>query len=152
MMLRTHLAISAFFILLMIPYVNEPAIFSCVAVFSTILPDIDSRFSSIGRKTISRILQFFTKHRGVIHSFTFMMFLTLIFALFAPVIALPFFLGYALHLIADSFTPAGIRAFYPSKSMMKGKLKTGGKIEMMVFSALVAADIFMLLSRISIML
>ena len=143
MMLKTHLAISIFFIILFFPIVENKVIFSVVCLFATMLPDMDSRFSTIGRKWIVRILNFFSKHRGFFHSYTFLLLITLIFALYLPVVAFGFFLGYGLHLFADSFTHYGIVAFWPSKKVVSGSLKTGGKVEKSFFVAVIVA-VFML--------
>ncbi len=97
-----------------------------VALLATFIPDIDSRFSTIGQKKIARLLQIFTKHRGMIHSFTFLLTITLVLVLFFPVVALGFFLGYASHLFADSFSVDGIMPFYPSKKKVVELLELGG--------------------------
>ena len=149
MLLRTHLIITLFFILLLLSYVEDKVLFVLVALFSTILPDVDSRFSMIGQKKMARILQFFTKHRGVIHSYMILLVITFVFALFAPVLALPFFLGYGIHLFADSFTIKGIRPFYPLTKNIYGNLRTGGKIEAVIFVIFVILDILIILAKIS---
>jgi membrane-bound metal-dependent hydrolase YbcI (DUF457 family) len=52
-----------------------------------------------------------------------------------PVIALGFFLGYGLHLFADSFTKEGITPFYPfSRMKSSGGITTGGKPSLEFFS------------------
>lgn len=132
MLLRTHLMITLFFILLLWNNVTDKLVFVLVAFIATIIPDVDSRFSILGRRKIARILQFFTKHRGVIHSFTLLLLFTLFFVLFFPILALGFFLGYGLHLLADSFTVEGIQPFYPYRKKAKGKICTGGKSEITV--------------------
>ncbi len=149
MLLKTHLAITLFFILLLMDAVENKIVFLIVAIIATYLPDIDSRYSTLGRKKINRILQVFTKHRGIIHSYTFLLTITLFFVLFLPVAALGFFLGYSLHLLADSFTKDGIRPFYPLKAISKGMIKTGGKVEMGLLVGLVFLDIILLLVKIS---
>ena len=149
MLIRTHLIIALFFILLLFSYAEDKILFVLVALFSTILPDIDSRFSRIGQRKIARILQFFTKHRGIIHSYTFLFIITLILILFVPVLAPGFFLGYGMHLFADSFTITGIRAFYPFKKQICGKIRTGGKAEMMIFIVFVIFDVLLVLAKIS---
>jgi len=149
MLLRTHLIIVLFFILLLISYVEDKVVFVLVALFSTILPDVDSRFSMIGQKKIARILLFFTKHRGAVHSYTILLIITLFFVLFVPVLALPFFLGYGIHLFADSLTINGIRPFYPLKKDIHGKIRTGGKTETIFFFIFAILDIFMILSKLS---
>ncbi len=149
MLIKTHLAITIFFILLFIPAVENKVVFSAVALIATFLPDMDSRFSSIGKKPIVRILNFFTKHRGMIHTFTFLISLTVILVLIFPVAAFGFFLGYGLHLLADSFTIQGIIPFYPLKKKSAGKIKTGSMLERGIFVGLIIADVFLLIERAS---
>ena len=43
MLLKTHLAIVVFFILLLIPSVEHKLVFVLVALIATYIPDIDSR-------------------------------------------------------------------------------------------------------------
>lgn len=149
MLLKTHLAITLFFVLILLDSVESKLVFAIVAVVATYLPDVDSRYSTLGRKKINRILQWFTKHRGVIHSYTFLLAITLFFALFFPIVALGFFLGYGLHLFADSFTRDGIRPFYPSRAVSKGRLRTGGKTEIGILVTFVILDVMLLFVQIS---
>ena len=145
MMIKTHIAISVFFILLFFSKVQHQIPFVLITLFTAVLPDVDSKFSSLGKKKIFRILQFFVKHRGILHSFTFLIFVTLFFALFFPIISLPFFLGYSSHLIADSFTIEGIFPFYPLKKKSFGKIREGGKIETIVLILFVFVDVALFL-------
>ena len=149
MLIRTHLAITIFGILLLISNLESKLVFVLVALIATFIPDIDSRYSSIGRKRINRVLQFFTKHRGITHSFIFLIFLTLILLWALPIIALGFFLGYGLHLFADSFTPDGIAPFHPLwKRKSKGKITTGGKLEVGLFVGFLIVDVALVFSRV----
>ena len=148
MLIKTHLAITIFFILLFINSVEHKVVFVVVALIATYIPDIDSRYSTLGRKKINRILQWFTKHRGIIDSFTFLLTLTLFLVLFWPVLALGFFLGYGLHLFADSFTKEGIRPFYPYKRKSCGGIRTGGKFETSVFLFFVVASLSLLVMKV----
>jgi len=141
MLIRTHLAIAIFGILVFISFVEAKLIFVICVLVATLIPDIDSRFSFIGNKKIMRILQFFTKHRGVIHSFTFLVLITLIFVLFLPVVAFGFFLGYGLHLFADSFTKQGITPFYPWKKKSCGFISSGKRTEVGVFVFFILVDL-----------
>jgi len=149
MLVKTHLVISLFFILVIIPFVNNPVTFVVVVFVATVLPDIDSRFSFIGQKKIARLLQFFTKHRGIIHSFTLLFLITFFLVLFLPTLALGFFLGYGIHLFVDSFTKDGIVPFYPLKVKSKGIISSGGKVESGVFVVFVILSLAMLLVRIA---
>ncbi len=149
MLVKTHLAIVLFFILLFIGSVEHEIAFVLMALFATLLPDVDSKYSKLGRKKTFRPLQFFLKHRGIFHSFTFLIVLTLFFALFIPVLAFPFFLGYGIHLFTDSFTVDGIKPFYPYKKSSSGKIRVGSKTETSVFVVFLLMDLFMVIFRIS---
>ena len=148
MLIKTHLAITVFFVLLFLPVVNHDIVFVIVALVATFLPDVDSRHSTLGRKWWNRILQFFTKHRGVIHSFSFLLVISVIFALFIPILALGFFLGYGLHLLGDSFTQGGISPFWPFRKMSSGGLRTGGKVEKLILTLFVILDALLILLRV----
>ena len=103
--------------------------------------DIDTKLSSTGKRFIFRPLQYFLRHRDLLHSFTFVFILTLFFVLFFPILAFGFFVGYASHLVADSFTIWGIKPLYPHKVISQGKIKTGGKSESIVFGIFLILDL-----------
>lgn len=143
MIWRTHLAITVFAILIFIPNISYPLIFSIVALFASLVVDIDSYCSLIGNKKIARPLQFFTQHRGIIHSLTFAIVLSLIISFFSPKIALPFFVGYGIHVFVDAFTVDGVQPFWPYKAESRGLLKTGRHSEAVLFLFFVLLDLFM---------
>jgi len=149
MLVKTHLVISLFFILILMPIVNNPVAFTVVFLVATVLPDVDSRFSFIGQKKIARVLQFFTKHRGIIHSFTLLFLIVFFLILFFPTLSLGFFLGYGIHLFVDSFTKDGIVPFYPLKVKSKGMISSGGKIESGVFVVFVMLNLAVIMVRIA---
>jgi len=148
MLIRTHLAITALFVLVFLSSVQNKIVFAIVALLAAVLPDIDSDSSIMGKRKIFRPIQFLFGHRGFLHSFTFLFLLTFFFVLFIPVIAFPLFLGYSLHLFADSFTIQGIRPFYPLKKTYAGKFKTGGKIDLMLFISILIIDLFVFFTKI----
>ncbi|MEI6849783.1 MAG: metal-dependent hydrolase [archaeon] len=143
MMLRTHLAITTLLILLFIPHVTFKVIFVIVALIATLIPDIDMTHSVMGKYNILRPIQWFVKHRGIFHSFTLALLFSLLFAFYLPILALPFFLGYSSHLIADSFTIDGIRPFWPLKDELKYKLRTGSRVESTIFYVLCGINIIL---------
>lgn len=145
MLIRTHLAINALFIALFLAKVDNMWIFIPVALIATMLPDIDSGFSTIGRFQASRFVQFFSKHRGMFHSFTICIILSIVLAAFIPVLALPFFLGYGLHLLADTFTIEGVRVFWPLPFKSCWRVRTGSRIETTLFLVFLLVDIFVLI-------
>lgn len=142
-MLKTHIALGILGTLTLIPYINNIFIFIVVALVASVLPDIDSTRSWIGNHWYLRPFQWATKHRGVLHSFTFCSLISLAFAFFIPVLAFPFFLGYGIHLIADSFTSDGIRPFWPLKEEIEGKVLTGGNVERGIFYGVILADVLL---------
>jgi inner membrane protein len=140
MIWKTHLAIGLAVALYFLSHVNKPMIFFPVVLASSFFPDIDSKFSYIGKKALSRPIQWTVSHRGIVHSYTLCIALSLLIAFFYPVFALPFFLGYSSHLFADSFTVQGIKPFWPLKAVSKGPVTTGGKIERVIFYTFVLID------------
>ena len=145
MLIYTHLAITLFFVLLLMPFAEYKLVFFMSALISSFIPDIDSKFSTLGKKKILRILQFFVRHRGILHSFSFLLIITLILILFYPKITFGFVLGYGLHLFADSFTKNGIKPFYPFKRKIRGIIRTGGKLETMIFIVFLIANLFLII-------
>jgi len=145
MLLRTHLTFGVLMIILFVQHINNKLIFAGMVLLATVLPDLDTGFSSWGRHWIFRPLQFFVKHRGVIHSFTTAVVLSVLLAVFWPVGALGFFIGYSVHLICDSFTKEGIQPFWPFRARSKGPIVTGGRIEDTVFVFLILLDIVLII-------
>jgi len=144
-MLKTHLAINILFILLFSSHVSNYYVFIPVALLATILPDIDTGFSSVGHMRLSKFIQFFVRHRGIFHSFTFCIIISVLLAAFIPMLALPFFLGYALHLFTDAYTQDGIKPFWPLKATSFWRIRTGSRIETTLFILFLIADLLVLI-------
>jgi len=143
MLARTHIVFALFFVLLLFSEIQNFIIFLSVFLLASIIPDIDTPFSKIGKIKLFRILNFFTKHRGIIHSFIFLIFISCFLLFFKNNIWLAFVLGYSSHLILDCFTVQGVRLFYPFKLKVKGFVKTNGLIENLLFSILFFIDLFL---------
>ena len=141
MLLRTHLAFAVFLSLIFIPHLSHPFIFMTTVLIATIIPDLDSKFSSYGRHLIFRPLQFFVAHRGIIHSFTTATFFSLIIAVFYPIASLGFFLGYTVHVICDAFTKEGIQPFWPFHWKSAGPITAGGRMDELLFFIMIFVDI-----------
>ncbi len=144
MLWKTHLAIGLAVALFFAAKVTHPFIFIPVVLFSSLFPDIDSSFSRLGRKPVFIPVQIVSSHRGIVHSYTLAVFLSLILASFYPILALPFFLGYSFHLFADSFTQQGIKPFWPFKGVSKGAVSVGGKSDKIIFYTFVIIDAVLL--------
>ncbi len=147
MLFKTHLAIGIFAIILFSPLVKDPTTFSIIVLIASLIPDIDTAFSKVGRNIPAKVVQVFTEHRGVLHSLTFCFLITLVISFFLPKLAFGFFLGYGLHLIADSFTKMGITPFWPYSKVAKGLLPVGGVIERGIFFTFALIDIMLILVK-----
>ncbi len=117
-----------------------------------VFPDLDAPFSKISclariRKNKGSAL----KHRGILHTVTAASLIYgVYFLLFQNNAIVPFLLGYLLHIFLDSFTPMGIKPFYPLskiKFRMPGpNVKTGSAEDRAlgtVFSILAVVFIFL---------
>ena len=149
MLIKTHLLISLAIALIFFPYVKYPWLFIAVVLLATYIPDIDTPNSKIGNHFFLRPFQWIAGHRGIIHSFVFLVGVVILLALFLPLIALPFFLGYSSHLFADSFTLEGIKSFYPFGKVSSGNIKTWGFSEMNILALFGILDFLLILGRIS---
>jgi membrane-bound metal-dependent hydrolase YbcI (DUF457 family) len=152
MFFKTHLVITLFFILIFFHYIQNPILFLPVSFIATALPDIDIKFSKIGHYKIFKIFNFFAKHRGIIHSFTFLAILSFFIFIFFKEILFAFVFPYSLHLLIDSFTISGIIPFYPLKFKIKGRIKTGGIIEKIFFASFFLIDLFLIFYKIYLIL
>ncbi len=144
MLIRTHLLITLFFVFLFFELAENKFIFLSVALIATLIPDIDTKFSKLGKKKVLRPLQFFVSHRGFFHSFVFLGLIILLFSLFLPNLIIPFLLGFGLHLLADSLTIRGIQPFYPFKLRLRGIIKTGGRIETVIFVLFLIGNLYLI--------
>jgi inner membrane protein len=143
MLAKTHLAVALFFVIMFFSNMQNFWFFLLICLIATLLPDIDSKFSAVGKHKVTRIVNFFTKHRGIFHSFTFLFVVSAILFMFFKEILLPFALGYSIHLLLDALTVSGVRIFYPSKFKIKGIIKTGKLFEKLLFFLFSFADLFL---------
>lgn len=133
MLIKTHLVIAIFGLLLFVDFVSDPYIFILVGLISTFIPDLDSFNSKTGKRFISRVFMAFTKHRGIMHSLFFMLLIYFVLNYFWPVVALGFLIGYSIHLFADCLTKTSVQLFWPLKVKVRGFILTGGRIESGLF-------------------
>jgi membrane-bound metal-dependent hydrolase YbcI (DUF457 family) len=143
MLNKTHIAIGIFFMLFFINKVTHIWTYIFIFALATLLPNLDKGLTlGIGRKNdFGRAPT--PRKRGMLHSFTFCLAVTVVLAWFLPTLSLPFFLAYGTHLIADSWTTEGIRPFWPARYIAKGSVRQGGSIEHMIFYSFVFADIIL---------
>lgn len=147
MLYKTHLATSLALALPIMATTNTLSIGSIAALsLGLAFPDIDEPYSYIGCRTrkISNILNKIWGYKGIAHSLFGLILVSLTLGLminiihFNAVVGSYFILGYALHLVQDSFSKVGIRWFWPFSDYKfhSGKeivyYTTGGKIEKLI--------------------
>ncbi|MSS74806.1 metal-dependent hydrolase [Candidatus Pacearchaeota archaeon] len=137
MLVRTHFLFGIVLALFFLPLVTHPFWFVPLVLFTSLLPDVDSMHSLLGRSMWFRPFQWLTKHRGFLHSLTFCIIISFLLVLFFPLVAFPFFLGYTGHLLLDAFTVEGIRPWWPGKDEWKGSITTGSSMETGFFYGLI---------------
>src|SRR3989338_10094863 len=145
MLLRTHLAFAVLMIVLFVQHVNNQWIFILMVLVATIIPDLDNGSSSWGRHLLFMPLQFFVKHRGMVHSLTTATIISILLAIFWPVGSLGFFVGYSVHILLDSFTKEGVQPFWLLKSKSYGFILSGGRVEDTVFVSLILIDVILII-------
>lgn len=137
MLVRTHFLFGIVLALFFLPLITHVVWFIPLVLFASLLPDVDSMHSLLGRSIWLRPFQWLTKHRGFLHSLTFALIVSFLLVLFFPIVAFPFFLGYAGHLLLDAFTVEGIRPLWPTDQEWKGSITTGSSLETGFFYGLV---------------
>ena len=145
MLFKTHIAIGVFAAILFIPLVSNPWSFVLITLIASVIPDVDTAFSKVGRNMPAKVVQIFTTHRGMVHSLTICVLLSLIISVFVPILAFGFFVGYSLHLLADSFSKMGVTPFWPYSRVAKGMLPVGGVVEKGIFFTFVVIDLMFIL-------
>jgi inner membrane protein len=144
MLKRTHLVIGLMVGLYFLPFIEEKILFLPFVIIGSVFPDIDAIFSLFS-KSKGGFLRSLFSHRGFIHSLTAVFVLCILISFVYPPAAFPFFLGYGFHLLADSFTLQGIAPFWPLKTISNGRVKTGGKIEQILYFIFVGLTVIALI-------
>jgi len=145
MMQKTHLAIAFCLIILVMPYIDNKISFFLLALFFSIIPDIDTSNSRVGKNIFLRPFQFFTKHRGMLHSITFALFLAVLLFMFLPSLAFSVLFGYSIHLILDGLTLEGIKPFWPFDIKIRGFIRTNSFLEQASFFIFVLVDVILII-------
>jgi len=131
----THVVFAGLIVLLL----KFDFLMSLVALFASLIADMDTPKSKIGEKVkvLSWILNKIFGHRKLFHSLIFAGILSAVIWIFSFKIAFAFFIGYLSHLVIDCLNKEGIMIFYPLKLKFKGFIKTGGILEHILLMILV---------------
>jgi len=98
-----------------------------ITIFASLLPDIDSPKSTLGRKI--KIIAVLSKHRGVMHSIIPLLGIYLLVNYFVGFnYAFAFATGFASHILLDLITKEGIH-FWPTGIKIRGPVRVGGFLE-----------------------
>lgn len=127
--------------------VNSLLVVAFFLFLGTILPDIDTTSSRLGKKTpfFLKPLRLLIKHRGFFHSVLAGLLLAYLIAFLAPIkYSLVFLLAYFLHILLDGFTPKGVKAFWPLPFRFKGRIRTGKLEESFLCLVFLVSDIILL--------
>jgi len=133
MMFKTHVVVSLVIALLLFPRFGlDKTLFLSVFLFASIMPDIDTPASMIGKRV--KIIGWLFSHRGIFHSFiSLIAFSTIAYAI-SPQIGLVFFIGYFSHLVIDMINYQGIKPFHPfTRFRIRGFVKTNSMVEYIIF-------------------
>lgn len=147
MLLRTHLVITVLLLLILDKLIGMSFTFAIVALFASLIPDLDSADSKYGRKFwILRPIQWLAGHRKFFHSLILPLLICVPIWVFSYSIAYAFLFGYGTHLLADALTIQGVMLFYPfSEKKISGFVSTGGLFEwcICIFGVLVCCWIIL---------
>ncbi len=149
MMFKTHLSLGVLAGLFFMRQfsLEAPWVFLIIVGFSSILPDIDTKNSWIGRrfKPVSWILSLLFGHRKLFHSvvFALLIFIVLYF-LTVSYVAAAFLIGYVVHVLVDGLTVQGVKPFFPfSKFEIKGFLRSGDLTDNLLFFLIIVGIIWL---------
>lgn len=149
MIFRTHIAF-AFLIGLFFYFhnlVDNWILFFLFLFLGAGFPDVDNSESKFGRNFLSKAMTLFSKHRKIFHSLLLGAALSYLFFIYDNDAGIGFFVAFVSHIILDSFTIEGINFLYPfGKFTFRGFIKTGGRLETVLFYVLAVADIILLFS------
>jgi inner membrane protein len=124
-------------------------LFIGIAIFSSLLPDLDHPQSKLGRKLIfSRIFNILFGHRGFFHAIWIPIASWLILSLgFGVSYGSAVFVGYFAHLFSDGLTKSGVNLVHPLHQLrIQGFIETGGVVEHLIFFAVVVLSVILVLN------
>jgi inner membrane protein len=169
--LITHISLGLLLTLLVYNYLPAASNLNTlliIAAFGSLLPDIDHPKAYLSRSHWllqggSHLVEALAHHRGITHSllaliaFTCLSIAGLIYYQQALILALPFFIGYLSHLLADSLNPSGVKWFQPLSHwtlrlnariwIIPIKITTGSLLERLLGLSLGAVFIYLYLKQ-----
>ncbi len=127
--------------------VSEIALFTGIAIFGSLVPDIDTRTSKMGRKAgaVSSIISVSFGHRTLFHSPLFVLLVCLLGIMFIPqqkVYIAALVVGMLSHLLLDMLNRKGIPLLWPlPKKYHIASVQTGSITDKYIMFALLALSV-----------
>lgn len=147
MMFKTHLFFGIFLSLVFLYFFtySNPYLFVSLVCLGSVLVDIDSSHSKLGRKfkPLSWIFEYIFGHRGFLHSLVaaFLLLLLSLYLFHISLLAFALILGYLGHIFLDAFTINGVPLLKPfSDRRLSGPVYTGGMFEYLIFLLILVFD------------
>ncbi len=134
----THVAFAVLISLILLKS-GFPLSAALFCLMGSLVPDIDSPFSSLGRNF--RPFSWFFRHRGFFHTIFPGLVFSVLFLPFGVINAASFLAGFISHLLLDSLTRKGVRPFLFGKRF-KGPLSSGGVVEMLLLIILLLLNLY----------
>ena len=144
----THLLFGLFLGILFLGYFDNSLLFLSVVIVSSLLPDIDTLHSFVGKRLppLSFVIYLLFGHRRFFHSLICLGVVAFLISFFHSTLALGFLIGYSSHLFLDALTPEGIWPLFPFHFKIKGFIRTGSFFEHIFFVFLVFLVLFTLIT------
>ncbi len=148
MLAKTHIAFGILFGILALSFYTPHNIWAyfVLVVLGVLLPDIDHPNSKLNNTIkVTKVVPVFFKHRGFFHSMFPAAAILIVFYLFSSFeYGIALFIGYFAHLFSDGMTVSGVNLMHPlAKMHMRGFIKTGSLAESIIFIAVVALSIYL---------
>lgn len=150
MMFKTHLFFGVLLSLVFLHFFSYsiPYIFLSLVCLGSVLVDIDSSHSKIGRKfkPLSWAFEYVFGHRGFLHSLVaaFLLLLISVYIFSVSFLVFGLILGYLGHIFLDAFTLSGVPLLKPfSDWRLSGFITTGGLFEYIIFFFIMASDVYL---------
>lgn len=134
--------------LLLFPFFDQPWYFFIpLAVFASLLPDIDHENSKINRMLpVTRWVPLLFKHRGFFHSIFPVALIYFGFHHFQyDLVGVPLAVGYLAHLLSDCITVMGCNLLHPFSTLhIRGFVRTDGAMEMMTLGGVMVLNVLLI--------
>ncbi len=135
MLFRTHFVFGFLSWIVLEHFLNMPFFVLGFVLLGSVLVDVDSLNSKVGRKLW--FLSWLFNHRGVLHSWVGCFAVSLGFGFFSLWAGFGVFVGYISHLFLDLFTKRGVGLFWPFNFRVRGFVRSGSWVEDIIFSVIV---------------